>query len=116
MKKSSKKPVVLHNNKIIDVNPGLVTFNTTTNYNVGDYLFVDADFSRYQTEIGQTGLLDLYKTTGNADVFAFSYVQDASVFSAAFYRSAISDYPLLASVPVASDISIMRARIWFRHK
>lgn len=68
-----------YNNKIIDVNPGLVTFNTTTNYNVGDYLFVDADFSRYQTEVGQTGLLDVYRTTGNAEIFAFSYVIEKQI-------------------------------------
>lgn len=68
-----------YNNKIIDVNPGLVTFNTTTNYNVGDYLFVDADFSRYQTEVGQTGLLDIYRTTGNAEIFAFSYVIEKQI-------------------------------------
>jgi outer membrane protease len=63
-----------YNNQTIDVNPGLVSFNTTSNYNVGDYLFVEANFSRYQTEIGQTQLLDIYKTTGNSEIFAFSYV------------------------------------------
>ena len=68
-----------YNNKTIDVNPGLVTFTNTTNYNVGDYLFVDADFSRYQTEIGQTGLLDIYRTTGNAEIFAFSYVIEKQI-------------------------------------
>lgn len=68
-----------YNNKTIDVNPGLVTFTNTTNYNVGDYLFVDADFSRYQTEVGQTGLLDIYRTTGNAEIFAFSYVIEKQI-------------------------------------
>jgi hypothetical protein len=68
-----------YNNQIIDVNPGLITFNTTTNYNVGDYLFVDAEFSRYQTEIGQAEILDIYKTTGNAEVFAFSYVIEKKI-------------------------------------
>jgi hypothetical protein len=68
-----------YNNKTIDVNPGLVTFNTTTNYNVGDYLYVEANFSRYQNEIGQTQLLDIYKTTGNAEVFAFSYVIEKKI-------------------------------------
>ena len=68
-----------YNNKTIDVNPELVTFTNTTNYNVGDYLFVDADFSRYQTEVGQTGLLDIYRTTGNAEIFAFSYVIEKQI-------------------------------------
>lgn len=68
-----------YNNKIIDVNPGLVIFNNTTNYSIGDYLVLDADFSRYQTEFGQTGLLDIYKTTGNAEFFAFSYVIERKI-------------------------------------
>lgn len=52
----------------------LVTVDTQPSYNVGDYLFVVADFSRYQAEAGQSELLDIYKTTGNATKFNFSYV------------------------------------------
>lgn len=52
----------------------LVKVETQPSYNVGDYLFVTADFSRYQEEAGQTELLDIYKTTGNATKFNFSYV------------------------------------------
>lgn len=52
----------------------LVTVATQPSYNVDDYLFVTADFSRYQVEAGQTEPLDIYKTTGNATKFNFSYV------------------------------------------
>lgn len=68
-----------YNNKIIDVTSNLVTYSPIVNYNVGDYLYVNADFSRYQTEVGQTGLLDLFATTGNAEEYAFSYVIEKRV-------------------------------------
>lgn len=52
----------------------LVTVDTQPSYNVDDYLYVTADFSRYQVEEGHTELLDIYKTTGNATKFNFSYI------------------------------------------
>lgn len=51
----------------------LVTVQTQPSYNVDDYLFVTADFSRYQEEDGQNELLDIYKSTGSATKFIFSY-------------------------------------------
>ncbi|RTY93630.1 hypothetical protein [Flavobacterium sp. GT3R68] len=51
----------------------LVTVETEPSYNVGDFIFVTADFSRYQQEVGQDELLDIYKTTGNATRFIFPY-------------------------------------------
>ncbi|TDP60859.1 hypothetical protein [Flavobacterium dankookense] len=68
-----------YNNTTIDVTTNLVTYNPIVNYNVGDYLYVNADFSRFQAEVGQTGLLDLYATTGNAENYAFSYVIEKRV-------------------------------------
>ena len=44
-----------YNNKTIDVTTNLVNFSPIVNYNVGDYLYIDADFSRFQAEVGQTG-------------------------------------------------------------
>lgn len=57
----------------------LVTFPNTTTYNVGDYLYVQADIARYLPEPGQTNVLDIYKTSGNASAFAFSYVIERKI-------------------------------------
>lgn len=57
----------------------IVTFPNTTTYNVGDYLYVQADIARYLPEPGQTDLLDIYKTSGNAATFAFSYVIERKI-------------------------------------
>lgn len=92
-----------YNNKTIDVNPGLVTFTNTTNYNVGDYLFVDADFSRYQNEIGQTGLLDIYRTTGNAEIFGFSYVIEKQISATEWETIFVDDSQLQINKGDASN-------------
>ena len=65
--------VYLHNAK------NLVAIKTEDQYNVGDYLYVSADFSRYQIEADQTELLDIYRTTGGADSFDFSYVLERKI-------------------------------------
>ena len=67
-----------YNNVFADV-PNLVAIETQQNYNVGDKLYVKADFSRYLNETGQTEPLDIYKTTGNAPEFVFSYVIEKQI-------------------------------------
>jgi hypothetical protein len=59
----------------------IVRIETQSNYNVGDYLYVKADLARYIPEPGQTqtALLDIYKTTGNAAQFVFSYVIERKI-------------------------------------
>jgi hypothetical protein len=57
----------------------LVAIETQPSYTVGDKLYVNADFSRYQDETGQTQKLDVYKTTGNAGEFNFSYVLERKI-------------------------------------
>ncbi len=52
----------------------LVVIETEPTYTVGDNIYVTTNFSRYQTETGQTEPLDIYKTTGNATEFTFSYI------------------------------------------
>ncbi|MET0758884.1 MAG: hypothetical protein ABWZ56_00575 [Flavobacterium sp.] len=52
----------------------LIATETQPSYSVGDNLYINANFSRYQEETGQTEPLDIYKTTGNAEEFNFSYV------------------------------------------
>ncbi len=57
----------------------LVTFPAATAYNVGDYFYVNADIPRYIPEPGESNLLDIYKTTGNAPTFVFSYVIERKI-------------------------------------
>jgi len=61
-------------NSVFLESTNLVSIEVQPNYSVGDNLYVTADFSRYQPEIGQEELVDIYKTTGNAPEFTFSYV------------------------------------------
>lgn len=52
----------------------LVAIETQSNYVVGQKLYIKTNnFSRYQNETGQTKPLDIYKTTGGAEAFNFSY-------------------------------------------
>jgi hypothetical protein len=60
-----------YNNVFVDI-PGLVTMDPhSTNYTVGEKLYLNADFSRYLPDGINT--LDIFHTTG-ATQFAFSYV------------------------------------------
>lgn len=52
----------------------LIATDTQLSYSVGDHLYINSDFSRFQDEAGQTEALDIRKTTGNAEEFNFSYV------------------------------------------
>lgn len=61
-----------YNEKYIDV-PNLITVDVQPAYSVGDYLYVQADFSRYLNEPGQETPLDIYQTTSGANGFVFSY-------------------------------------------
>jgi hypothetical protein len=56
-------------NSVFLESTNLVSIEVQPNYSVGDNLYVTADFSRYQPEIGQEELVDIYKTTGNAPEF-----------------------------------------------
>lgn len=59
-----------YNNVFVDI-PNLVAIDAhPSNYTVGEKLYIDADFSRYQSD---GALLDIYQSTG-ATQFAFSYV------------------------------------------
>ena len=57
----------------------LVQIDTQSSFTVGDNIYLNADFSRYQAQTGQTELLDIYKTTGNALEFTFSYIIEKQV-------------------------------------
>lgn len=67
-----------YNNVFADV-PYLVNIDVhPSTYNVGEKLYVNANFSRYLDENGRT--LDIFKTTG-ATEFTFSYVIEKQVSS-----------------------------------
>lgn len=58
----------------------IVTFPATTTYNVGDYFYLTVDIDRYIPEPGFPGSdLDIYRTTGNAQEFIFSYVIERKI-------------------------------------
>jgi hypothetical protein len=61
-----------YNTVYIDLDNLLTIEPHSTTYNVGEYLRIMADFSRFQNENGQQ--LDIYATTGGASEFNFSYV------------------------------------------
>ncbi|RZJ72783.1 hypothetical protein [Flavobacterium sp.] len=54
----------------------LVTIDIQPTYAVGDFLYVDADFGRYQSEEGFPQLLDIYETTSGAPGFVFTYLME----------------------------------------
>lgn len=58
---------------------GLVTIQTQPSYSVNDVLYVNASFSRYLFEVNQTNPLDIYKTTGGATKYNFSYVLEKQI-------------------------------------
>lgn len=61
-----------YNEKYVDI-PNLVQIEQQDVYEAGDYLYVSADFSRFQNEPGFNTPLDLYRTTSGAAGFVFTY-------------------------------------------
>ncbi len=57
----------------------LVAIATQSSFSVGDKIYVNANFSRYQAEVGHTEPLDIYKTTGSAPEYSFSYLIEKEV-------------------------------------
>lgn len=52
----------------------LVAIEMQPSYNVNDVVYINASIPNFLTETGQSTLLDIRKTTGNADSFNFSYI------------------------------------------
>lgn len=61
----------LYNSKNTSI-PNLITIEHQNTYAVGDVLWLNTNFSRYQPEPNQTTPLDIFKTTGGAS-FSFAY-------------------------------------------
>jgi hypothetical protein len=80
-----------YNNVFTDV-PNLVSIDVhAPAYNVGEKLFITADFSRYLNENGTT--LDAFKTTG-ATQFAFSYIIEKQINATLWEVVAVNDTQL----------------------
>lgn len=68
-----------YHNVFLEAN-NLVTIQIQPSYAVGDYLYIDADFSRYLPDSeNEASLLDIYKTTNGATQFVFSYVIERKI-------------------------------------
>lgn len=59
--------------------PNLVTIETQPTYSVNDYIYVNSLINRLQPEQNQSNMLDLRKSTGNADSFNFTYLLERKV-------------------------------------
>ena len=59
--------------------PNLVTIETQPTYTVNDYIYVNSLINRLQSEANQSTMLDLRKSTGNADSFNFTYLLERKV-------------------------------------
>jgi hypothetical protein len=81
----------------------IVTFQPQTTYNVGVYLYVKADLARYIPEPGETSLLDIYKTTGNAPIFVFSYVIERKINATDWEVVTVNDNQLDINVGEAQN-------------
>lgn len=75
-------------------NSNLVQIGTQPSFATGDKIYVTANFSRYQTETGQTEPLDLYKTTGSAPEFTFSYIIERETSTDVWEVIAVNDSQL----------------------
>lgn len=68
-----------YNSAYLDAD-NLVTIETQPSYAVGDYLYIDANFSRYLPDTeNEASFLDIYQTTNGATRFAFSYVIEKKI-------------------------------------
>lgn len=70
----SNKDSEFYNDVYINV-PELVDVEEQASYNTGDVIWVNTNnFSRFVNEQGQANPLDVYKTSGGARTFTFSYL------------------------------------------
>ena len=60
--------------------PDLIQIEAQQTYHVGDILYLNSNnFSRYLNEPGQSNKLDVYKTTGGANSFNFTYLLEKKI-------------------------------------
>lgn len=79
-----------YNNVFIEV-PNLVTMDAHSNlYNVGEKLYINADFPRI---LNDGALIDIYQTTG-ATQFAFSYVIEKQINASTWEVVTVNDSQL----------------------
>ena len=66
-------------NDVFISSPNMVDVEDNVLYTVGDYLMVNAYFDRTVPEAGQNNDIDLYKTSGGALSFTFSYLIEKEI-------------------------------------
>lgn len=67
-------------NDVFITTPELIHIETLPSYNVNDELWINSNaFSRFTPEEGQTNSLDVYRTTGGATTFNFSYTLEKRI-------------------------------------
>lgn len=92
-----------YNNAYLDAN-NLVTIETQPSYTVGDYLYVDANFSRYLPDTENLAtLLDVYHTTNGATQFAFSYAIERQISTDNWEIVSVNDNQLNVVQGLASN-------------
>ncbi|MGL2964412.1 hypothetical protein ACSVH2_11385 [Flavobacterium sp. RSB2_4_14] len=97
-----------YNNIYIDV-PNLVTIQTQPTYSVGDFIYVNADFSRYLPEVGQSELLDIYHSTGGATQFTFTYLIERKINATEWEVVTVNDSQLDINLGSAQNGSYIYA-------
>lgn len=86
----------------------LVNIETQATYAVGDYLYIDADFSRYLPDTQNLGaFLDIYKTTTGATQYAFSYVIERKINATEWEVVSVNDSQLLVNKGAAQNGSFV---------
>jgi len=79
-----------YNNIYLDI-PNLVTIQIQPTYNVGDYIYVNAVFSRI---LNDGALLDIYKSSGGATQFTFTYVIERKINATTWEVVTVNDSQL----------------------
>ncbi|WP_395053847.1 hypothetical protein [Flavobacterium sp.] len=81
--------------------PGLVTIEELDiPYNVNDYIYINSNFERLQSQANQSTLLDLRKSTGNAPSFSFTFQLEKKVGN---------DWQFIT--PTASEVDIQKGQM-----
>lgn len=73
---------------------GLVTIETQPTYSVGDKIYLNASIPKFIVEEGQTTPLDIFKTTGGATQFNFSYIIEKQINSTDWEVVTVNDSEL----------------------
>ncbi len=84
--------------------PSLVTIeDLDIPYNVNDFIYINSNFDRLQSQANQSTLLDLRKSTGNAPSFSFTFQLEKKVGN---------DWQFIT--PTESEVNIQKGQMVYR--